>query len=388
MQRMALSYIIGSHRQGYLGNSSSASSNNIDSSILLSESDVDVLLEVLSNTLNCRGKAGPAGYSVVAFSVKSVVFALRCMLTHVQNQKVLAALIGPQLNTLLIKALALHCFGENETNMDTETAEHVAFSLYLLSSHAFRALPFLPCSFVGLQGDQGSCQNDKKLRTSGAKAGESAAKIFFSYLCLEDISAAGRHAAEQLLLRMPFLSVGGEMKSITGRTRFLQPQDLAFHLMILTRLEEVQVGKLKYGATPSSDILYRQIACSPLPQKKAYNGAEVSFFAQDGSVTVFANAILAAQHISFGSVIAQQANSIDEIRIANTLAESANRRSSAYGYLWYWEEYKFNNNTPESDSMDTTSRQHHPHDRCGRSAFVEAFSIIGLQLCAVDTTTK
>ena len=200
---MALSYLSGS--QGHFGqpklrsSASTVQANKNDSSLIMSDSDVELLVELLANTMNYRGKNGPGGgkYLSGTFSLKCVIFSLRCLLTHTSNQERIAKLVGPDLNSLLINALARHALEPSTSSMDSESAGHVAFSLYLLSNYGFEKLSFLPAMYAPRPVNNTVIEDEDH---------GLAANILVSYLRLSSIPPPGRHAARQLLLRLKYLN--------------------------------------------------------------------------------------------------------------------------------------------------------------------------------------
>ena len=141
---MALAYLVGS--EGHFGQPREASSGNVgatqihDSVLLVTNSEAERLIELLSNTLHLRSKDGPGGYSAATFSVKSVLCAIRCLLTNHINQ-ITFATTGVRLNCLLLKAISF--FALNRVPIvDAEAAEHAAFSLYLQSNYGFHVSDF------------------------------------------------------------------------------------------------------------------------------------------------------------------------------------------------------------------------------------------------------
>ena len=213
-QTMALSYLIGS--QGHFGqpnfrsSASTVQANRNDSSLIMSDSDVELFVELLANTMNHRGKNGPGGkYLSGTFSSKCVLFSLRCLLTHTSNQDRIAKLVGPDLNSLLINALAIYALEPSTSPMDSESAGHVVFSLYLLSNYCFEELSFLPAMYAPLPAKTAIEDEDHGL----------AANILVSYLRLSDIPPTGRHAARQLLLRLKFMNFERNY-AVVSRCRF------------------------------------------------------------------------------------------------------------------------------------------------------------------------
>jgi hypothetical protein len=138
--RMALSYLIGSY--GHFGqakiksSSSTVGANPCDSILVMTETEAELLVELLADSLHQRGKEGAGGYSATTLSAKSVLFALRCLLVHTMNQNLMVQVAGRILNSLLVKALALHS-AKPDSGLDKEAAEDACFSLYLLSNYGF-----------------------------------------------------------------------------------------------------------------------------------------------------------------------------------------------------------------------------------------------------------
>lgn len=138
--RMALSYLVGSC--GHFGQSkikstsSTVKANPSDSVLVMTESEAERFVELLADSLHHRGKEGAGGYSATTLSVKSVLFALRCLMVHTVNQKLMVQVAGRILNSLLAKALALHST-HPASGLDEEAAEYACFSLYLLSNYGF-----------------------------------------------------------------------------------------------------------------------------------------------------------------------------------------------------------------------------------------------------------
>jgi hypothetical protein len=139
---MALAYLLGS--EGHFGQvklssfTATIDANSADSVLILPEAEVHLLVELLSNTMHGRGKDGSGRYSAATFSVKYVVFAIRCLLTHEANQILVSQQeVGVKLNSLLMKLLAQHSI-QKVPSMDAEAAEYACFSLYLQSNHGFK----------------------------------------------------------------------------------------------------------------------------------------------------------------------------------------------------------------------------------------------------------
>ena len=204
---MALAYLIGS--EGHYGMPRRRASSNDynhfdDSAIIATENEVEALLDLLANSLEQRAKAGPGGYSAATFNVKWVPYAIRCLVTHILNQIQFVNVAGVRLNVLLMKVLALHAL-QYSAAIDADAAECASFTLYLLSNRGFTA-PFLPGPF-GI---------DDRIAGTGSLS----AKVLTSYIHMENITPAGRHAADQLLLRLPYLCFRGSLSELVSNHRF------------------------------------------------------------------------------------------------------------------------------------------------------------------------
>lgn len=369
---MALAYLLGS--QGNFGQNkltsitSTIDANPDDSPLIMSEADVELLVELLMNTLHQKGKEGPGGYSVSSFSIKYVIYALRCLLTHTTNQYRAAALAGIKLNTLLLKAVAQFSL-LRDTPIDMEAAEQAIFCLYLLSNMGFEQ-SFLPAMFSNEQ-----------------EHGELAAKIFTAYRNLSTTANAGKHAVEQLLLRIKYLVFEedpaniGEMEGLLG---------FEFGDVLLEQIQSVELGVIKSGAKPMPDIFDRPILRTRKPKK----GRNVKGpWENRAGVSAFANALQAVQQLSYGSIKVRHIDPIDDIMIANTIADSANgEKTDSYNFMWTWEdkvsEISRNLERPISTEARTSSlleevsaRFSQSTTRSGPVSFFQCGS-----LCTVDET--
>lgn len=153
---MALSYLIGS--EGHFGQPPSkdffsSPSDDFDfetnhskyqSANWICEHEAHSLIELLSHCLANRAKEGPGGYSAATFTLKGVLFSIRCLITDPKNRVVFATIDGARVNALLLKALGRYSLVANRKEdgigaiMDAEAAEHAVFSLYLMSNCGFQ----------------------------------------------------------------------------------------------------------------------------------------------------------------------------------------------------------------------------------------------------------
>ena len=101
-----------------------------------------------------------------------------------------------------------------------------------------------------------------------AGMGSLSAKILTSYIHMESITPAGRHAADQLLLRQRYLIFEGsvsELSSPSRRAPSVSDYSLDFDLM--KAVESIVVEKRTLGARPRKDIFTRPILRSRAPKR-------------------------------------------------------------------------------------------------------------------------
>lgn len=384
---MAVAFLLGS--QGHFGQTkitsktSTVQANASDSPLVMSEADTELLMELLVNTIERRGKEGPGGYSAVTFEPKFVLFALRCLLTHTANQTRVAYLAARKLNVLLLKVLAQFSMLKVQW-MDVEAAEHAVFCLYLQSNYGFKKhgfqQPFLPKSFTDIR------EHD---------SGELFAKVLSSYLSVPSLTPAGKHAAQQLLLRLDYLEFEGELSEIVGVASL---SVFEFGDDILSQADMIELGELAVGAKPKKGIFDRPIMGSKKP-KRGTNA--VAPWDNMASVSMFSNALQAVQQLSYGSVKVRHMGVIDDIMIANNIFCSASgERTESYNSLWVWQDKaqeisrhlgrrspspiaETGSTLREASSRLNRSSQRPPVSPSSRSPF--AFLQCG-SLCHTDTT--
>lgn len=142
--RMALAYLLGSEGNFGQPNQRRYRKKPTFSELIVGPREATVFVEMLANLLHRRSVNGPGGYTNGTFSVKNVLFALRCLLTQIENQMRFAEANMECLNSLLLKCLGWYAF-QKVSFLDSQSAEHACFSLYLLSNYGFHAC-FLPAS--------------------------------------------------------------------------------------------------------------------------------------------------------------------------------------------------------------------------------------------------
>ena len=239
---MALACLVGG--EGHYGqpraNVSSSVLQSDDSAMLIMPDEAKQLVELLANALHQRCKNGPGGYSINTFSAKCVLQAVRCLLVTISNQKTFMSSCGIKLNGLLLKALARHSIQRDQT-IDAEAAECACFSLYLLSNLGFKR-PFLPQNYE----EDGLAE-----------------KVLTSYLHVENTTHAGRHAADQLLLRLPNLIFNGYVSDHESTVA----SDYEFEAALLNEAQNIIVQNRAIGTKPMDEIFDRPILRSRTPKK-------------------------------------------------------------------------------------------------------------------------
>ena len=360
--RMTLAYLVGG--EGHYGqplslssnrysNNSNFAGNPLDESVLLIMSkEAEELEELLANTLHQRAKEGPGGYSAATFTVKGVLFAIRCLLTHTLNQSTVMAMtsaensnhpsfIGVRLNALFFKALAQHAIGRVLT-IDAEAAEHAAFSLYLLSSFGFHSETPFTTDYYLVPDDNGSTGNSL------------AERILTSYLHMENITPAGQHAADQVLLRTSYLrSVPNPVRNDKFSSHDnSKAWDYDLDSELYSSANNILMEHRMRGAKPMPEIFHRPILRRRAPKSPKNQNYDNSVGWTDRNVvTVYPNALLAVQELSFGSTKVRHMDAIDDILIANNIANSANgEKTESYNYLWMWQD-----RAEQMDRMDSAT---------------------------------
>lgn len=302
--RMSLAFLLGS--EGHFGQGK-GEKKSIDSSDLLTKgSEAPLLVELATNSLHCRGKDGPGGYSAATFNAKKTLFAIRCLLTNHLNVKTFYVTCGVKLNALLFKAVALHAV-QLSPMVDVEAAEDACFALYLLSSYGFMG-SFLP-------------------NLSAGQYGNLFEKVLVCYSRKVNITKTGKHAATQLLLRSPYLNFDGELDRGDEPSE-VQLSDFEFNQSLINAAESVEIDVQVHGAKPLDDVFGRPV------MRRSFRESALSW-EDDDTVVSYPSALEALQDLSLGNscIIGE----IDDIVIANNIVNSANGgQSELYGYEWSW----------------------------------------------------
>jgi hypothetical protein len=330
--RMALAYLIGS--EGHFGQAPSKYKGcfkNDVSALIVTDTDVIRIVELLATALHRRIK------EAATFRVKDVVFAIRCLLTQNENRVKFAHLQGTLLNALLIKVLAHHSV-LGAIYVDAKTAEHACFSLYLMSNHCFQKHAFLPQSFAVAKTE----------RISDSPC----AKILTAYQQERSITAAGKHASDQLLLRLKYLHFGNKSDALTILSGSCDvASDFKLEKSFKDILVDVRVGAIRSGARPDKCIFEQPVLRREIEQER---GDDIPLWDDSrGAVKQFVNALEAAQDLSFASTRVRHLQGIDDVLIANNIVHCANGdKTESYNFMWSWQGRAFS---------DYFERENSPH---------------------------
>eukprot|EP00525_Craspedostauros_australis_P006107 CAMPEP_0198114984 /NCGR_PEP_ID=MMETSP1442-20131203/6205_1 /TAXON_ID= /ORGANISM="Craspedostauros australis, Strain CCMP3328" /LENGTH=238 /DNA_ID=CAMNT_0043772395 /DNA_START=339 /DNA_END=1055 /DNA_ORIENTATION=- len=184
-----------------------------------------------------------------------------------------------------------------------------------------------------------------------------------SYLHTPFITDAGRHAAEQLLLRLRHLAFHWSIHDVAlHKGRVPSTSDLTFGGGLLGDIGRIRVEKRLDGAEPSGNIFNRRVIRL---RRSRSTAAEVDHDAANAnsipSGTMYVSALHAAQGFSFRSSKSEASSrdSIDDVDTANRIAASASGTigGGAFGYEWRWYEDDGDSagNVSEKDSADSRS---------------------------------
>lgn len=113
------------------------------------------------------------------------------------------------------------------------------------------------------------------------------------------------------------------------------------------------------------------------------------------TVSIFASALQAVQQLSYGSTKVRHTDPIDDIQIANNIANSANgERTESYNFLWTWEDKaseiqrKLERQTSvEGNNPTLFSRFSRSSESGNKETGSGMFGFDGCSMCAMDTTS-
>ena len=146
---------------------------------------------------------------------------------------------------------------------------------------------------------------------------------------MESVTPAGAHAARQMLLRLPYMVFEGEAWELASLFS-IRTSDLILPIDVVTAANSVIVGEQKIGAKPQPAIFDRPILRGQLLR----NARDFQ-----PNWNPFPSALHAVQELSYGSTKARHSGDVDDIQIANNIANSANgEKTESYSHLWSWKD--------------------------------------------------
>lgn len=166
-----------------------------------------------------------------------------------------------------------------------------------------------------------------------------AAKVFTAYRQRGDVTPAGKHAVDQLLLRLRYLSFDGSAADLAVRSgSSTMASDFVLEEDLLKSLSCIYVSPQKSGAFPDRSIfnrsLFRRRSISIQKLLDQSSPRE-----DPGPLDSFPNALQAAQELSYASTKVRHIDAIDDILIANNIVHSANGdKVESYNYIWSWQD--------------------------------------------------
>ena len=173
---------------------------------------------------------------------------------------------------------------------------------------------------------------------------------------MASITPATRHAASQILLRAKYLMFND---TVVPRHRIADDYCFESDLVKLAK-QVVMTSKVHSGAQPRADIFNRPVLRDA--DKKL-------------DMELFPSALYAVQELSFGSRRVRHINAIDDILIANNIANNADGNvSESYGFVWFWDD----------DDMKRKAKEEEP---AGHSMSMMTMAMGLPNLCGCDTTT-
>ena len=149
-------------------------------------------------------------------------------------------------------------------------------------------------------------------------------------------------------------------KQITSPSRTIsvvRSADLKINYILLAKIKRVQIAKRKHGAKPNPAIFRgRVLRCQkPCHWGENHHRKTRIEWRNPSTVSTFANALIAVQQLSYGSLKARHSNSIDDIAIANKIVRSANHEAleGCHSFLWAWEIAKIDGDEYTRSDMDS-----------------------------------
>jgi hypothetical protein len=135
-----------------------------------------------------------------------------------------------------------------------------------------------------------------------------------------------------LLQRLSYLNFSGSVQKSAFR---ILPTDLILDSEIRRRVERCVVASAQSpGEEPRIDIFDR-----PLFRTRVSRRHSLSSLPGNERVTAFPSALAAVHDLSFNSAKVRHLDKIDDILIANNIAQSANgNKAESYNFIWTWQD--------------------------------------------------
>lgn len=117
----------------------------------------------------------------------------------------------------------------------------------------------------------------------------------------------------------------------------------------------MQIANRKHGSKPNPAIFRGRILRCQKPSQWEENPRPKIEWRNPSAVSTFANALIAVQQLSYGSIKARRSRSIDDIAIANKIAHCANHEApeGCHSFLWAWEIAKIDCGSSIVSSVDS-----------------------------------
>lgn len=161
------------------------------------------------------------------------------------------------------------------------------------------------------------------------------------------------------------------------------PSDCLFDDDLLAAAELVVVNQVKLGRKPKPEIFNR-----PILRSRALRETNNKVpWHSSAYVDAFPSVLCAVEELSFGSLRVRHVDPIDDILIANNIANSANgEKTESYNCLWSWQDTasEISKNLERQKSSESFLTFSGTGQR--RSEKILARLACNVELCGADTT--
>jgi hypothetical protein len=222
------------------------------------------------------------------------------------------------------------------------------------------------------------------------------AKVLFAFRECDCLGKAAKHAASQLLLRLPYLIFNGDIMDNPDPVD-INRQDFEMGNDLLSIIKKViVVGEVYDGTKPMLEIFDRPIYGLWIPEKEITSEIDGEGYRKTvpepscASGKIYENVLLAVQDISFGSHKYRHGNSkIDDIQIANAIVICAtaikSEKTEAYNHAWRWlDSYAVLIGNDIESILGSSGQTNLPSDVW--SSWVVRYQMMVSKLCGNDTS--